>query len=102
MQHTVGSVTVSPISSPGAPGFKNPNDVKFKVEYSKDFKGEKSLPEGDTITVSKESAEHFTALGFGSVVTETEDAAPISTPGAPDDEVKNVVSKDNKGKAGKK
>lgn len=82
MQSTVGTVTVAQISTPGAPGFKNPNDVQFKVEYAKDFNGEKTLPEGETITASKESAEHFASLGMGSIVTETEAAAQISTPGA--------------------
>ena len=74
---------MSQISSPGAPGFKNPNDVNFKVAYAADFKGEKTLPEGETIVASKESAEHFASLGMGSIVTEKTPAAEISSPGAP-------------------
>lgn len=44
--------------------FVNPNDVKFLVEYSKDFKGKKIMPEGITI-VSKETAELFESRGMG-------------------------------------
>jgi len=44
--------------------FTNPNDVEFLVEYSKDFKGKKIVPEGITI-VSKETAELFEARGIG-------------------------------------
>lgn len=44
--------------------FKNPNDVEFLVEYSKDFKGKKIVPEGLTI-VSKETAELFESRGMG-------------------------------------
>lgn len=91
MQHTAGTVTVSQISSPGAPGFKNPNDVKFKVAYAADFKGEKTLPEGETIVASKESAEHFASLGMGSIVTDEAPAAEISSPGAPE-EVKETTN----------
>lgn len=97
MQATVGTVTVAQISTPGAPGFKNPNDVQFKVEYAKDFKGEKTLPEGETITASKESAEHFASLGMGSIVTETEAAAQISTPGA-----EQAVTEESAAEGGKK
>lgn len=43
---------------------KNPNDVEFLVEYSKDYKGKKIVPEGITI-VSKETAELFESRGMG-------------------------------------
>lgn len=45
----------------------NPGDVKFKVKYSKDYKGKKLMPEGEVI-ISKESADHFVSLGIGSIV----------------------------------
>jgi len=44
--------------------FTNPNDVEFLVEYSKDYKGKKIMPEGITI-VSKETAELFESRGMG-------------------------------------
>lgn len=44
--------------------FQNPNDVEFLVEYSKDFKGRKLMPEG-IIIVSKETAEMFESKGIG-------------------------------------
>jgi hypothetical protein len=51
-------------------GAKNqhPNDVKFKVKYSKDFKGKKLFEDGCIQIVSKESAEHFIKLGMGIIV----------------------------------
>lgn len=50
------------------PKSQNPNDVKFKVKYGASYKGEKTLPEGSVQIVSKESAEHFTKIGIGSVI----------------------------------
>lgn len=50
------------------PKGQHPNDVKFKVKYAKDFKGEKTLPEGSVQVISKESADKFTKLGFGSII----------------------------------
>lgn len=50
------------------PKSQHPNDVKFKVKYKGNFEGEKTMPEGSTQVVSKESAEHFTKLGMGSVI----------------------------------
>lgn len=92
---------MSQISSPGAPGFKNPNDVKFKVAYAEDFKGEKTLPEGETIVASKESAEHFASLGMGSIVTDETPAAEISSPGAPAAETVTDQTPADGGKKGK-
>lgn len=97
---------MSQISTPGAPGYKNPNDVKFKVKYAANFQGEKTLPEGDTITASKESAEHFASLGMGSIVAEETAEAEISTPGAPEEVAETVAEETaegaKKGKSGKK
>jgi hypothetical protein len=45
----------------------NPANVTFNVEYSKDYKGPKHMPEGPVV-VSHETAEHFEKLGIGSVV----------------------------------
>lgn len=50
------------------PQHQHPNDVRFKVKYRKDFDGAKSLPEGSIQVVAKESAEHFTKLGMGSII----------------------------------
>jgi hypothetical protein len=47
---------------------QHPNDVKFKVKYAKDFKGDKTLPEGSVQIISKESADKFTKLGFGNII----------------------------------
>lgn len=44
----------------------NTGDVLFNVSYSKDFKGEKTMPVG-LVIVSKESAEHFTSIGIGKI-----------------------------------
>ena len=46
----------------------NPNDVKFKVEYKKDFEGKKRHIEGSIITISKESAQMFEKSGIGHIV----------------------------------
>jgi hypothetical protein len=46
----------------------HPNDVRFKVKYGKDFKGEKTLEDGSVHVVSKESAEQFSKAGIGSVI----------------------------------
>lgn len=60
--------TVEDLSTEYAEAASHPNDVKFKVKYSKDFKGDRHFKEGDVQVVSKESAEHFTKLGMGAVV----------------------------------
>ena len=44
------------------------NDVRFKVKYAKDFKGDKNFEEGSIQVVSKESGEHFAKLGMGSII----------------------------------
>lgn len=44
----------------------NPNDVTFIVEYSKEYKGKKTMPEGEVI-ISKESAEIFISRGMGKI-----------------------------------
>lgn len=64
---TIGSVTVQGISSAPTVPYKNPNDVDFEVKYSDDYNGVKHMPEG-VVTVSKEAAEKFTAMGIGKVV----------------------------------
>lgn len=50
------------------PKTQHPNDVKFKVKYKGNYEGEKTMAEGSVQVVSKESAEHFTKLGLGSVI----------------------------------
>lgn len=44
----------------------NPNDVTFIVEYSKEYKGKKTMPQGEVI-ISKESAEIFISRGMGKI-----------------------------------
>lgn len=50
------------------PKNSNPNDVRFKVAYPKDWKGARDMKDGSVQVVSKESAEHFTKIGIGSVI----------------------------------
>lgn len=46
--------------------FANPKDVVFIVEYPKDYKGNKNIPEGEVI-ISKESAEIFISKRIGKI-----------------------------------
>ena len=46
----------------------NPNDVKFKVKYQKDFAGIKRHTEGSVLIISKESAEMFQEKGIGQII----------------------------------
>ena len=48
------------------PVWENPNNVTFNVQYGKDWKGEKPMPEGPVV-VSMESAMHFESIGIGSI-----------------------------------
>lgn len=50
------------------PKTQHPNDVKFKVNYPSDWKGEKSMPQGSVQVVSKESAEYFQSLKIGKII----------------------------------
>lgn len=44
----------------------NANDVVFVVKYGADYKGEKTMPEGEVV-ISKESAAQFEALKIGKI-----------------------------------
>lgn len=85
MEHTTGTVTVQAMSSQPHAGYKNPNDVDFAVKYPEGYAGPKLMPEG-VVTVSKEGAEQFAALGIGKVVeaggpvAETSEAEATVTP----------------------
>lgn len=59
--------TISTNPNEVLPKLVNSNDVNFKVQYSKDYKGEKLMPEGNMI-LSKESAAHFEQIGIGKIV----------------------------------
>lgn len=63
----VGVATVTAISVqsnvPSNP--VHPNTVRFEVKYAEDYKGEKHMPDGAIIDISKESAEQFESLGIG-------------------------------------
>ena len=61
----IGEVTVENIST-NIPAYTNPNDVLFNVKYPKDWKKEKTMPEG-VVVVSRETADHFTSLGIGKI-----------------------------------
>lgn len=61
----IGEVTVENISTT-VTATANPNDVLFNVKYPKDWKKEKSMPEG-VVVVSRETADHFTSLGIGKI-----------------------------------
>jgi hypothetical protein len=63
-------MTSERISSDGnaATAKRHPNDVRFKVKYSKNFEGEKNFEDGSIQVVSKESGEHFAKLGMGSII----------------------------------
>jgi hypothetical protein len=61
-QSTFATVQVLTQEYPATPA--HPNDVIFVVKYPKDYKGAKTMPEGETV-VSKELAEQFTGLGIG-------------------------------------
>lgn len=67
MQNEIASVTVQDISKePKQKPWENPANVTFNVQYGKDHKGPKHMPEGPVV-VSKETAEHFEKLGIGSI-----------------------------------
>lgn len=88
---TGAAATVQVISVTGPAPFKNPGDVDFDVKYPEDYKGAKYMPEG-VVTISKESAEQFTALGIGKVVgSDASDEKPA-------EETTSKNSKGNKGK----
>lgn len=66
----MGIATMESISTDNnvvLPVLAHPNDVNFNVKYSKDYKGEKEMPEGNVI-ISKESAAYFESLGIGKTV----------------------------------
>ena len=65
----IGVANMESISSDPNPTviLVNPNDVNFRVKYKKDYPGEKTMPEG-LVVISKESAEHFEAIGIGKTV----------------------------------
>lgn len=46
----------------------NENDVKFKIEYSKNFEGKKRHVEGSFTIISKELAKEFEEKGIGHIV----------------------------------
>lgn len=48
------------------PSWTNPNDVTFMVSYTKEWKGDKPMPEGPVV-VSQETAEHFLSLKIGKI-----------------------------------
>jgi hypothetical protein len=77
MELSTGSVTVQELPKTPSVPYKNPGDVEFEVKYPKDYKGVKHMPEG-AVTISKESAEQFTAMGIGKVV-ETKEAEAAKT-----------------------
>lgn len=74
---STGSITIQGISKQGDAPYKNPGDVRFLVEYPKDYKGIKQMPEGPVI-ISKESAAIFTEMGIGKVVQESEKSDEVS------------------------
>lgn len=73
------NVTVQQMSTGENIPYVNPNDVQFKVAYKEGFKGPKYMPEGETVTISKESAEDFTKRGMGAVISaEADKKAPAA------------------------
>lgn len=90
---TIGSAAVQNFSrGADVPAWVNPNNVDFKVAYADNFKGEKPLPEGSIINVSKEVAEDFAGKGFGSVYT-PEEAPAVTEEVVADPKDKKVKTK---------
>jgi hypothetical protein len=80
MQEITSSATVTVQELPKAeskPAYKNPGDVEFVVKYPEGYEGPKHMPEGP-VTISKESAEQFTALGIGHVAGDEAEASVAS------------------------
>jgi hypothetical protein len=64
----IGAVTIENMSVTGDTPKMHPNAVLFKVQYPKDFKGERTMPDNSEHWVSKESANHFVSLKIGKII----------------------------------
>lgn len=106
--HNKESVTVQVLTKQVVAQSRHPNDVDFDVKYPEGYSGQRIMPEG-VVTVSKEAAEKFTAMGIGKVAETTtndqseskitEDIPDVESVGALNEE---STSESKKGKGKKK
>lgn len=86
---SIGTATTQAISSPAVKPVRNANDVDFEVKYSKDFKGERHMPEGPVV-LSKEVAAQFAALGIGQIVEDEKPETAKVVPVKADDLIAQI------------
>ena len=68
MSITTSAVTVQEMSTGKGTANPHPDDVQFKVQYSKEFTGPKYMPEGEVTVMNKDLAADFEKRGMGFIV----------------------------------